>query len=280
MGGPCARGLAVQQPGSEEENEEEAHVDSRVHLRRLPARSVCRPAWRSRAIGRYAPAMADEALRALERRFLETGSVTDEADYLKARVRAGDLAPQRLELAAALENPAARLALGIAPRRFSTVALWHGIEKGIVVRMAVGVALNHELTVRQGNFYDSPEEAQRRADAGMAALKAAEAWVRCPCEPHRAASHRAAAISDSLGWFRTNDVSYGVTAPDDRAESVAVEAAWIAAEADLRKATGRLMSLLEREGCPAASALPAIWAEVLVGARSGASGASPLTPDR
>ena len=44
--------------------------------------------------------MSDEKLRELERRFKETGSVEDEAAWLKERVRVGDLTQERLELAA------------------------------------------------------------------------------------------------------------------------------------------------------------------------------------
>lgn len=51
--------------------------------------------------------MGDSTLRDLERRWQETGTVADEAAYLEARVRAGDLAPDRLELAAQVGYPAA-----------------------------------------------------------------------------------------------------------------------------------------------------------------------------
>ncbi|MBL4846492.1 MAG: hypothetical protein JKY65_13275, partial [Planctomycetes bacterium] len=44
--------------------------------------------------------MADQVLRQIERRFRETGSSDDEAAYLQSRVRAGDLDPTRLRLAA------------------------------------------------------------------------------------------------------------------------------------------------------------------------------------
>lgn len=56
--------------------------------------------------------MADERLRALRRRWEETGSVDDEAAYLRERVRAGELTLARLELAAHGGHEAARLACG------------------------------------------------------------------------------------------------------------------------------------------------------------------------
>lgn len=52
--------------------------------------------------------MADQVLRQIERRFRETGSSDDEAAYLQSRVRAGDLDPTRLRLAARLGHPAAQ----------------------------------------------------------------------------------------------------------------------------------------------------------------------------
>lgn len=56
--------------------------------------------------------MTDDRLRALERRFGETGTTEDEAAWLKERVRAGELAQDRLELAASLDHDAASVALG------------------------------------------------------------------------------------------------------------------------------------------------------------------------
>ena len=52
--------------------------------------------------------MPDQVLRHIERRARETGSIDDEAAYLKGRVRAGDLDPCRLRLAARLGHPAAQ----------------------------------------------------------------------------------------------------------------------------------------------------------------------------
>ncbi len=53
--------------------------------------------------------MTDQVLREAQRRARETGSVEDEAAYLRARVRAGDLDRTRLRLAARLGHSAARL---------------------------------------------------------------------------------------------------------------------------------------------------------------------------
>ena len=51
--------------------------------------------------------MTDSHLRELERRFRASASVEDEAAWLRARVQAGELSQERLELAAYLGHPAA-----------------------------------------------------------------------------------------------------------------------------------------------------------------------------
>ena len=56
--------------------------------------------------------MSDSRLRELERRFRKTGAVEDEAAYLLERVRVGDLAQEKLELAAYCGHEGARLASG------------------------------------------------------------------------------------------------------------------------------------------------------------------------
>lgn len=54
--------------------------------------------------------MSDGRLRRLERAWKETGSARDEATYLSERVRASDLSPEGLRLAACLGHEAARYA--------------------------------------------------------------------------------------------------------------------------------------------------------------------------
>ncbi len=53
----------------------------------------------------------DATLQALERRWRQTGAVDDEARWLQARLRAGDLARERLVFAADLGHAAAQVAL-------------------------------------------------------------------------------------------------------------------------------------------------------------------------
>ena len=54
----------------------------------------------------------DERQRDLERRWRETGDPAAEAAWLQERLRAGQLAPERLEVAAELRHPAAVEAYG------------------------------------------------------------------------------------------------------------------------------------------------------------------------
>lgn len=59
----------------------------------------------------------DDRLRRLERAYRESGTHEDGAALLRERERAGTLARERLELAAHVGHPAARLALGLAVAR-------------------------------------------------------------------------------------------------------------------------------------------------------------------
>lgn len=56
--------------------------------------------------------MSDSTLRDLLRRWQRSGSITDEAAYRRERVRAGELAGPRLDLAAHCGHPAARQVIG------------------------------------------------------------------------------------------------------------------------------------------------------------------------
>lgn len=90
--------------------------------------------------------MADERLRTLEREAAR-GDVAARARLLRERLRVGAAAPERLRLAAALDEPAARLALGDdAPPSVDTVgglvdALEaHGGREGLVRAALAGAA--------------------------------------------------------------------------------------------------------------------------------------------
>lgn len=59
--------------------------------------------------------MTDSRLRALERRWKESGSVEDEAAYLRERVRVGDIDQETLELVSRLGHEAAQM---VCPQQF------------------------------------------------------------------------------------------------------------------------------------------------------------------
>jgi len=79
--------------------------------------------------------VSDERLRELERRFREVGTTEAEADWLRERLRAGELVPARLELAGLLGHEAARLVcppsgpLGL--RHFRDLLRAAGAEAGL-----------------------------------------------------------------------------------------------------------------------------------------------------
>lgn len=68
--------------------------------------------------------MSDRETQAALRRWRETGTREDEAAYLLARLRAGELAHERLLLAAYLGHPAAGLALGSELGRLEQLEEW------------------------------------------------------------------------------------------------------------------------------------------------------------
>lgn len=68
--------------------------------------------------------MSDDRLRALERRWLESGSADDQEAWLRARLRAGELSRARLRLLACLGHVvAARIEPAIEPDPFTVEGL-------------------------------------------------------------------------------------------------------------------------------------------------------------
>jgi hypothetical protein len=64
--------------------------------------------------------MSDERLRELERRWKGTGSVEEEAAWLRERVRVGEVPVARVRIAASLGHAASRRGLGVeAPPEFN-----------------------------------------------------------------------------------------------------------------------------------------------------------------
>lgn len=89
--------------------------------------------------------MSDERLRELERRWRQSGQLSDQVAYLAERVRCGELARERLDLAAWLEDPSAlsaRKELGGDEALGSAAALRSlGEERSQTARRELRVAL-------------------------------------------------------------------------------------------------------------------------------------------
>lgn len=114
--------------------------------------------------------MADQDLRELLRRWQASRSAMDEAAWLAARLRAGELAPERLLLCARIGSTGARRLLGAeAPRPERDVERW-----------------------LEGLLQDAPELALRAAIAAL--RRVVPAWEHQPerCERHGALQCRAA----------------------------------------------------------------------------------------
>jgi hypothetical protein len=162
--------------------------------------------------------MADEELRALERRWRSTGAVDDETAFLAAKLRAGLFDEQRLRLAAFVGDPAAALVAGCeaAPRDLLTRMpgqLWQymmGVEAW-GTRAAVRLALASARAIhRLGPELGLPRHALTQMAGSMAV---AEQWLAAPSgararlamqEHKRADAARNPADCHEL-WFRALD---------------------------------------------------------------------------
>jgi len=131
--------------------------------------------------------VSDADLRELERRFRETGSVEDEAAWLRERVRVGQLDETRVQLAAhcglaaallATESPMPTVAL-------DTLVTWAEVQRtahcsSVAVRAAVASA--------RAAIADWEQEAMLHA---MQVIHAVESWALCPCLEHAVAAGEA-----------------------------------------------------------------------------------------
>lgn len=121
--------------------------------------------------------MADADLRALERRYRETGGAADHARWLVARVRAGDIDEARVRFAAELGHRGAGLAVGVDELLVAHLDVFAGdrADRGCdpsEVRARLALA-----TIRLRLAAAAPHPR-------FAAVSALEAWVECPCEAH------------------------------------------------------------------------------------------------
>lgn len=138
--------------------------------------------------------VSDERRRRLERE-AAAGDLAARAALLAERVRVGELAADRLELAAHLGDPAAAQALGREPLGPPTITMgrWvRGLHPGRDwapwAREAFARAAAAAGRATLGCF---GPEARR---AATSALEALDAWIACPCDEHAAAASQAGTL--------------------------------------------------------------------------------------
>ena len=154
--------------------------------------------------------VADFNLRELERRFRASGGVEDEAAWLRARVQAGELSQDRLELAALCGHPGALAALGgetLEPWSRDSAPSFvlelkdHG--PGLWLR-ATWAAL-HEYTATLSQELERGEASRPWEFRLREELRIAQAgaqvvgdYLRDPCDRHRAVLQKWSAGCDPL----------------------------------------------------------------------------------
>ncbi len=145
--------------------------------------------------------MSDQRLRELERGWRTGGAVEAEAALVRERLRLGLVDEPRLRLAARLGHGASRLVLGLLDDRppgdvrRRLAALDHDLGRSgpeAVVRAAIALARSR---VRLWGHTRASGSAADRARL-LAALDAAVAWVRCPCDLHVAEAAEAVAPAE------------------------------------------------------------------------------------
>lgn len=158
--------------------------------------------------------MSDAATRALERRWRETGATEDEARWLLARVRAGELRRDALRLAAWSGHPGACAALGERPERdpldvlvlagwLASIGDFGASAKVVAAVAAAEVALDRTWLDRD--------------DRAREALASARAWLAQP------------SIDRALACVRAADlVPFGTSSQKDQLARLAVRAAALA----------------------------------------------------
>lgn len=215
--------------------------------------------------------MTDSKLRELERRWQETGSIEDEAAYLRERMRVGDLTRDQIALAAHCGHEAARLAaepaVGVLQRMLE--AAGRVIQGGRVPSLkkwgpeaqarAALVIARRALEDHRTREVESPQTwSQSRA-----VVDALEAWARCPCKRHEHEAMQAGktlckTVDDEIGLHgreRTDALQWAVAvsfaglAPTEPGQAASAEQAAIAAR--------MLLTNRPRQACA-----DEIWAEV------------------
>lgn len=161
--------------------------------------------------------MSDQRLRALERKYRESGTVEDEAAYLRERVRVGDLTLERLELAAYCGHEGARRAAqsreqpATRARDILSAMEIHGREAVVCLAAAAARVALEEFESRY------PRDARPRA-----AVQAADEYVHCPCDDHHLKARRMAGPA----WEAAQAAHERIASQAAAACAAAAEAVW------------------------------------------------------
>lgn len=130
----------------------------------------------------------DGRLRALQRRWQESGVPEDGASYFSAALRAGVITRRQLDLAADLGLAAARLAGGREAIVYQDPYLW---ARELRARWGLPVLVRASLAATRLLLARGPALAPELSGELEDALAAAGAWADCPCDEHRPPLERA-----------------------------------------------------------------------------------------
>lgn len=151
----------------------------------------------------------DDVAREAERRWRESGDPSDEAQFLLARVRAGDLTAEQLHIASLGHHPGALIALGLPVISSWTVLQFKEMLKPLAASRELGcLALlamaRHVLAARRP---DKPQQA-------LACIHAAQSWLDCPCRGHEERAAFASGVTP-LPLTRADCVNVVTFAPSE-----------------------------------------------------------------
>lgn len=166
--------------------------------------------------------MRDQGVRNARQAWLATSSVEEEAEYLSRRLRAGELDPARLSLAARLGHPGACLACATAPLALRLPSLLKQVMREVPeLDSEVGV---RALLACEGHLFDVPSVSSEEGGIEQALLRGVEAWTSQPNASTRAEVGRSLQPLNERGW--------GFSPP----------AEWVGAGPTLKRAAQALLS--------------------------------------
>lgn len=139
----------------------------------------------------------DDELRELERRWRRSGEPGDQARWLQARLRAGELRAPRLKLAAALGHAGAGLASPGAATPLSALGEQLGACSAEALTRALAAVAASTIELPDAVTAVRDGRARAEVQAAVQALAAAERWIVCPCAAHAAAAD---ALAERGSW--------------------------------------------------------------------------------